>query len=114
MVRKRPCSVCGKWFRADPRQGERQKTCGQQECRRELHRRSCVKWHRKNPLYDAHTRMQKRLAQEAPVPGPGGFVDPLRAINWPLARDEIGVGVATLVEEGLNAVLRWVRDAKSA
>lgn len=37
MARNRPCGVCGKWFRPDPRPGERQHTCGKPGCRREWH-----------------------------------------------------------------------------
>lgn len=46
--RKRPCTVCRRWFLPNPRQKERQKTCGRAECQRERHRRQCQKWNKQN------------------------------------------------------------------
>lgn len=110
MLRKRPCSVCGKWFLPNSRQGDRQKTCGRQECKREWHRRACAKWHSKNPGYDTHTRLLKRLVRDPPAVSPGGRTDPLCAINWPLAREEIGWKFSILVEECVKALFHWARD----
>ena len=107
----RPCRVCGKWFRAEPRQGDRQRTCGREECKKEWHRRGCAKWHKNNPGYDTHTRLLKRLVRESPPVLPGGQADPLRVINWPLAREEIGLKVSVLIEESVKAVIYWARDA---
>ena len=50
-TRKRPCVICRRWFTPDPRQIGRQKTCGKPDCQRELHRRQCGKWNRKNKRY---------------------------------------------------------------
>ena len=36
-ARKRPCRVCRRWFQPDARLGDRQKTCGDPECKREWH-----------------------------------------------------------------------------
>jgi hypothetical protein len=36
ILRKRPCRVCRRWFRPDPRQKERQYVCGDEDCQREL------------------------------------------------------------------------------
>ena len=48
---KRPCTICRKWFQPDPRQIGRQQTCGNPACQRELHRRPCREWNRKNRDY---------------------------------------------------------------
>jgi hypothetical protein len=45
--KKRPCSICRKWFLPDVRQIDRQKTCSP-ACRHERHRRQCGKCNRKN------------------------------------------------------------------
>lgn len=113
MARPRPCAVCLKWFKPNPRQEERQHTCGQAACRREWHRRACVKWHRANPGYDQQTRLVSRLVKDAP-PGCGPPPDPLTLIDWELARDEIGLKVSVLVEETGKVLLRSARDAISA
>ena len=49
-TRKRPCTICRRWFTPDPRQIGRQKTCGK-VCRKEQHRRQCQQWNRKNKRY---------------------------------------------------------------
>ena len=36
---KKPCRICRRWYRPDPRVGARQKTCGSPECQREWNRR---------------------------------------------------------------------------
>lgn len=46
--RKRPCGICRRWFRPDPRVKKRQKTCGDPACMREWHRRKCAEWNRQN------------------------------------------------------------------
>jgi hypothetical protein len=111
MARRKPCAVCDAWFTPHPRLGNRQHTCGRQECRKEWHRRSCRKWHKAKPDYDRHTRLVQRLVKDDP-PGPRGRPpDPLTAIDWDYAREEIGLGVAALVEEAGKVVLRAARDA---
>lgn len=46
--KKRPCRICHKWFTPHPRLGDRQKTCGNQECMRKWHIVKCAEWNRKN------------------------------------------------------------------
>lgn len=49
-MRKKPCSICRKWFTPDPRVGSRQKTCSV-KCREERRRRTQAEWRRRNPEY---------------------------------------------------------------
>jgi len=58
--RKRPCSICRKWFLPDVRQAGRQKTCSD-ECSGELHRRNCAKWNRKNKVLFRSNHLDKKL-----------------------------------------------------
>ena len=50
-MNKRPCKVCRRWFRPNPRVGDEQMTCGRPKCKREWHRKKCAEWNRKNPEY---------------------------------------------------------------
>jgi len=59
---KRPCSICRKWFLPDVRQKGRQKTCSA-ECSRELHRRNCAKWNKKNSACFKGNYLAKKLEQ---------------------------------------------------
>lgn len=99
------------WFRPNPRQGDRQHTCGSSGCKREWHRRACGKWHKENPGYDQHTRLVNRLVKEDPPAQRVRQPNPLNSINWALARDEIGLKVSVLVEETGKVLLQRARDA---
>ncbi len=46
--KKRPCRICRKWFTPNPRVGDRQKTCGNNECMSEWHNRKCAEWNKNN------------------------------------------------------------------
>ncbi len=60
--RKRPCRICRKWFSPDPRVGERQKTCGRQDCQNKWHAKKCVEWNSKNSPYFREIYLSKKLA----------------------------------------------------
>ena len=62
--RKRPCSICRRWFAPDVRQKGRQRTCGP-GCRSELHRRQCEDWNKKNRAYPKNNYLGKKLEKIA-------------------------------------------------
>lgn len=107
MARKRPCRICRKWFRPDPRVGARQRTCGSTPCRRAWHGRSCRNWRRRNPDYDRDDRLRRRLHAQTEVVSS----DPLAQLNWNVARDAIGLQVAVVIEETGRLLVSWTRDA---
>jgi len=108
MVRRRPCRICRKWFRPDARAGERQRVCSNPACQRERHRRACAEWRARNPDYDRLNRLVRRLVRERGVDAL--TVDPLSAIDWEVARDEIGLEPAVTIEEFGRLLVRWARD----
>ena len=69
MVGKRPCGVCGRWFRPSKRQGERQRVCSTPDCQRERHRRSCAEWHLGERKEEALERARHRLVAREGEPG---------------------------------------------
>ena len=60
-IRKRPCRVCKRWFIPHPRLKDRQKTCGDQQCQREWHRRKCEQWNHNNVDYFKENYLDKKL-----------------------------------------------------
>jgi hypothetical protein len=60
-TRKHPCRICRRWFLPNPRLKERQMTCGDNQCKREWHRRKCEEWNRKNSDYFRSNYLQKKL-----------------------------------------------------
>ena len=65
---KRPCSICRKWFQPDPRQIGRQQTCGNPACQKELHRRRCREWNRKNRDYFKANYLSAKLERTRDPP----------------------------------------------
>ena len=64
--KKRPCQICRRWFTPNPRLKDRQKTCGDAECRREWHRKKCEEWNKKNTDYFKTNYLQKKLDAASP------------------------------------------------
>ena len=87
--RKRPCSICSRWFRPDPRVGPRQRACGKPDCQAARRKRSQARWRTKNPDYAAGYRLQRRNSQER-VPESLRVPAPLNRLPWDVAKDEIG------------------------
>ena len=106
--RKRPCSICRRWFRPDPRVGVRQRACNKPDCQAARRKKTQARWRRKNPDYAAGYRLQRRNAQER-APEPLRVTAPLNRLPWDLAKDEIG-GKATDFLGVMGTLL--VRSAK--
>ena len=80
--RKRPCRICRKWFKPDPRLGERQKTCGDTECQRKWHTRKCREWNRKNIPYFQEIYLERCLSS-GKTSGGQAIAKPLNEVSPP-------------------------------
>ena len=67
-TRKRPCSVCRRWFLPDVHQIGRQQTCGSPGCQKELHRRRCRQWNKKNREYFKANYLSAKLERTKDPP----------------------------------------------
>ncbi|MDI6773487.1 MAG: hypothetical protein QME77_13025, partial [bacterium] len=94
--KRKPCSICRKWFTPHSRLGSRQRTCGSEACRAEQGRRTQASWRRRNPDYFVGRRVQARLAkaeaakkakQRSVLPPPSFY----RALPLDIAQEAIGV-----------------------
>jgi hypothetical protein len=92
-TRKRPCTICRRWFTPDQRQLGRQKTCGRSECQNELHRRQCRNWNHKNREYFKAIYLSEKLSRTKDPPDPSQErpppVIPASRINLGLPKDVI-------------------------
>ena len=61
ICKKRPCRICRRWFRPNPKLKDRQKTCGDIQCKREWHRKKCAEWNKNNADYFRSNYLQKKL-----------------------------------------------------
>jgi hypothetical protein len=107
--RKRPCSICRRWFRPDPRVGDRQHACHQPECQAARRKETQANWRAHNPEYAAGYRIQQRDAQEPP-PEPLRVPPPLNRLPWDLAKDAFGPKGADFIGVMGTLILRTAKD----
>jgi len=114
MLKKRPCSICRRWFYPDRRVGERQRACSEVSCQEARRARTQASWRRRNPDYFTARRLQlRRVSQEeGAVLEPLQLPPPLSHLPWDMAQDEFGpVGTDFLGHLG-RVLLRWGQDQR--
>jgi hypothetical protein len=89
-ARKRPCSICRRWFRPDARVGGRQHACGKPECQTSRRQKTQASWRRRNRGYTIAWRIDQRAAQTQPPPEALRLAAPLNQLPWDLAKDQFG------------------------
>ena len=97
--RKRPCSICRRWFRPDPRIGNRQHACGKSECQASRRQKTQASWRRRNQDYAIGNRLGQRKAQFPPPPEPLRLPAPLNQLPWDVAKDQFGPQVRAAKDE---------------
>jgi hypothetical protein len=135
MVRKKPCSICRKWFQPDARVGTRQRACSR-ECSDELRRRTQAEWRRQNPEYFKARRLKERsrraraaeeAAQEvrealrtgreppaveerAEAPAVVRMRGELRRLPWEAVQSEIGVEATDFIAVVATLLVRLMQS----
>lgn len=117
MVRKRPCSICRRWFLPDGRVGERQRACSSAECQEARRQKTQAAWRAANPDYFAARRLVERERQEQEsgrAPAPVRAPPPLDRLPWDLAQDAFGVQGADFIGLLGRVLLGARQDARRA
>src|SRR5271165_3288895 len=91
-ARKKPCRICRRWFRPDPRAGGRQRACGKAECQAARRQKTRASWRGRNPSYAIAWRIDQRLARTQPPeppepPEPLRLPPPLHQLPWDVVKD---------------------------
>src|SRR6266705_4590994 len=107
-ARKKPCSICRRWFRPDPRIGDRQRACGNPECQTARRQKTQADWRDRNPGYAIAWRIDQR-ASRSETPEPLRLPAPLKQLPWDFAKAQFGPQGADFI--GLMGAL-MVRTAK--
>ena len=107
-ARKRPCTICRRWFRPNPRAGARQRACGNPECQTARRRKTPANWRNRNPGYSIAWRIDQRATQTE-TPDSLRVPAPLNQLPWNFAKDQFGPQGADFI--GLMGAL-MVRTAK--
>lgn len=108
MAGRRRCRVCWKLFMPDLRLGERQRTCGRDECRRTRHARNCAEPRGRDPDY---TRMEQRIRSRLTPTGQDGAPgspNPLDKLDWEAVRREAGTASKVVLQETGRVLLDGV------
>ena len=115
-MKKRPCKVCRRWFRPNPRVGDEQMTCGRPSCKREWHRRKCAEWNRKNREYFKEIYLNNKiLAASAKTENPDnqqkvkGKTKRTRfnvGLPWQEIQEVMGVKQLVIIEYIIHLLLR--------
>ena len=119
--KKRPCRVCRKWFVPNPRVDDRQKTCGNPECQRQWHIRTCAAWNKKNRSIFQENYLRRRLESsdddqtELPPQPASPAVPPLQfatPLDYPrrVVQEVIGVQQLVIIEYIVRLLLRGVKE----
>lgn len=61
--KKRPCRICRKWFMPNPRVGDRQKTCGNPDCKQKWHKKKCAEWNSQNSKCAQESYLHNKLIE---------------------------------------------------
>jgi hypothetical protein len=108
-ARKRPCMICRRWFRPNPRVGVRQHACGKPECQTRRRQKTQASWRRRNPGYAITYRIDRRAAPTQRPPEALRLPAPLNQLPWEFAKDQFGVQCADFI--GVMGAL-MIRSAK--
>lgn len=114
MLKKRPCSICRRWFYPDRRVGARQRACSERSCQESRRSRTQASWRRRNPDYFTARRLQLRrvVKEEGTALEPLQLPPPLSHLPWDIAQDEFGpVGTDFLGHLG-RVLLRCGQDER--
>src|SRR5260370_4494565 len=107
-ARKRPCTICRRWFRPNPRVGDRQRACGKPECQTARRKKTQSDWRDRNVGYAIARRIDQR-ATGREAPEPLRLPAPLNQLPWDFAKDQFGPQGADFI--GLMGAL-MIRTAK--
>ena len=112
--RKRPCSICRRWFLPDARVGDRQRACEREDCQRERHRRADQRWRGANCDYDRDRRWRETIAaaKEEPraAPPAASSPPPTSGLPWDVVQDEMGIEGRVIIAGVVRVMGVFVQD----
>jgi hypothetical protein len=109
-ARKRPCTICRRWFRPDPRVGIRQRACGNPGCQTSRRQKTQASWRNRNPGYSIAWRIEQRAAMHPEAPEPLRLPPPLNQLPWNVAKDQFGSQGADFIGVMGALIVRTAKD----
>src|SRR5271157_2336384 len=109
-ARKRPCTICRRWFRPDARVGVRQRACSQPECQTARRQKTQASWRSRNQGYAIAWRLDRRVTQAQQPPEPLRLPTPLSQLPWEFAKDQFGPQGADFIGVMGALIVRAAKD----
>jgi hypothetical protein len=109
-ARKRPCTICRRWFRPNPRVGNRQRACGNPECQTARRQKTQAEWRGRNQGYPSAWRIDQRAATQPEAPEPLRMPAPLNRLPWDVAKDQFGPQGTDFIAVMGALMLRTAKD----
>ena len=117
-TKKKPCTICRRWFQPEPQVTTRQRCCSNPDCRAALRKKTQASWRNRNPEYAATRRLDQRANQTQPPAEPLRLPKPLDELPWNAAKDEfspygidfIGVALALIVRTAKDEIRSYLTD----
>ena len=109
-ARKRPCTICRRWFRPNPRVGSRQRACERPECQTARRQKTQANWRNQNPGYSIAWRMDQRAAAHPEPAEPLRLPPPLNQLPWDVAKDQFGPQGADFIGVMGALIVRTTKD----
>ena len=112
-ARKRPCTICRRWFRPDPRIGARQRACNAPQCQTARRQKTLASWRDRNPGYAIAWRIDRRATQLPQPPEALRLPAPLDQLRWEFAKDQFGAQGADFIGVMGALILQAAKDQLS-
>ena len=109
-TKKRPCTICRRWFRPDARVGVRQRACTKPECQTARRLKTQASWRNRNQGYAIAWRLDRRATQAQQPPEALRLPKPLNQLPWEFAKDQFGVQGADFIGVMSTLILRAAKD----
>ena len=109
-TKKRPCTICRRWFQPEPRVIARQRSCNNSVCRAALRKKTQACWRKRNPDYATFRRLEQRAKQQDPPAKPWRIPPPLDKLPWEVAKDEFSPYSIDFIGVALALILRAAKD----
>ena len=109
-TKKRPCTICHRWFRPNARIGARQRACNNSVCRTALRKKTQTEWRIRNTDYAAAWRLDQRAKQKEPPAKPLPTPPPLDKLPWDVAKDEFTPQAVDFIILLSGLILRAAKD----
>ena len=109
-TKKRPCTICRRWFQPEPQVVARQRSCNNPVCRTALRKKTQASWRKRNPDYAVAWRLDQRTNQTQPPAEPLRLPKPLDQLPWNLAKDEFSSYGIDFIGVALALIVRATKD----